>query len=218
MSHGAGPDGPAMARIAPPDLWARLVSVINSGARRVPTWILYLLGLAQIPWLFYQGLTGGLGIEPIEALEHRYGLLGLQFLVAGLCITPMRCFLGLNLIRFRRCLGLLAFSFICAHLLVWLLLDVQSAGAAWKDIVKRPYITIGMLGFVLLVPLAATSTDAAILRMGARRWRQLHKLTYFAVIAGSAHFVMLVKGWQAEPILYLGAATCLLLLRVVPKP
>ena len=196
---------------------AAVIDRINAAARRAPTWPVYLLGLSQIPWLFWQALNGALGVEPIEALEHRYGLLGLQCLIAGLSISLLRRFLGINLIRFRRAVGLVAFALIAAHLLVWLLLDVQSPAAVWKDIVKRPYITIGMLGFAALVPLAMTSTDRAIRALGARGWRRLHRLTYVAVLLGCTHYVMLVKGWQAEPLLYLGLAVCFLGLRLVPK-
>jgi sulfoxide reductase heme-binding subunit YedZ len=170
-----------------------------------------------MPWLFWQALNGQLGINPVEALEHRYGLLGLQFLVAGLTITLFRRFLGLHLLRFRRAIGLVAFYYILAHLLVWVVLDVQTPEAMWKDIVKRPYITIGMLGFLCLLPLALTSNNMACRKLGAMRWRNLHRLTYPAVLLAGAHFVMLVKGWQSEPILYFGILTSLLLLRLVRR-
>ena len=87
------------------------------------------------------------GVDPVKALEHRYGELALQLLIAGLAITPLRRFAGVNLIKFRRALGLVAFFFLLAHLLVWAILDVQTLGRVWADIVKRPYITIGMVGF-----------------------------------------------------------------------
>jgi sulfoxide reductase heme-binding subunit YedZ len=192
-----------------------LVDLINPLARRVPMWLVYVGGLVPMVWLFWLGLTGGLGPEPIKALEHRYGLIALQLLVAGLCITPLRRFLDVNLIRFRRALGLLAFGYVAAHLLVWLVLDLRSLGLIWQDILKRPYITIGMLGFACLVPLAATSNNWSVRRLGAR-WRVLHRLTYVAVVLGAVHFVMLVKGWQLEPLVYLAAAVGLIALRWRP--
>jgi len=192
-----------------------LVDLINPLARRVPMWLVYVGGLVTMVWLFWLGLTGGLGPEPIKALEHRYGLIALQLLVAGLCITPLRRFLDVNLIRFRRALGLLAFGYVAAHLLVWLVLDLRSLGLIWQDILKRPYITIGMLGFACLVPLAATSNNWSVRRLGAR-WRVLHRLTYVAVVLGAVHFVMLVNGWQLEPLVYLAAAVGLIALRWRP--
>lgn len=192
-----------------------LAGGLNAGLRRVPVWPLYVLGAVPAVWLFWLGLTGGLGPDPAKALEHRYGKIALQFLVAGLAVTPLRAHLGLNLLRFRRALGLLAFGYVLLHLLVWLVLDIQlDAAAIVADILKRPYITIGMAGFLLLVPLAATSNDAALRRMGAAAWRRLHWLTYPAALAASVHYVMVVKAWPLEPFLYLGAILALLALRL----
>lgn len=193
---------------------ADLVQTLNGALRRVPTWPVYVLGALPPLWFLYLGFTGGLGVEPIKELEHRLGLLGLQMLIATLAVTPLRRFVGINLLKFRRALGLLAFYYITCHLLVWLVLDVQILSEIWADIVKRPYITIGMAGFVLLLPLAATSNNWSLRRMGAPSWRRLHQLSYLAAILGAAHFVMLVKGWQIEPLLYLGAILALLLARL----
>ncbi|SMH46429.1 protein-methionine-sulfoxide reductase heme-binding subunit MsrQ [Maritimibacter sp. HL-12] len=190
-----------------------VIEAVNAGLRRVPTWPVYVVGALPPVWYFYLGLTGGLGAEPISEMEHRLGLLGLQFLLLGLAITPLRRFAGINLIRFRRAIGLLAFYYISTHLLTWLLLDIRDPARIWADIVKRPYITIGMAGFLLLVPLAATSSNAAVRRLG-KRWRQLHWLVYPAVLLGAVHFVMLRKGWQIEPLVYLAIAVILLALRL----
>ena len=190
-----------------------MIDRINRALRRLPTGLVYAAGLAPIPWLFWLGLTGQLGVEPIERLEHRYGLLALQFLLAGLCVSPLRRFAGLNLLRFRRALGLIAFGYVSAHLLVWLVLDVQDPAEIWADILKRPYITIGMLGFACLLPLAATSNNLALRRLGPM-WRRLHRLTYPAVLLAAVHFVMLTKGWQPEPLIYLGGVLVLLALRL----
>ncbi|PWR01789.1 protein-methionine-sulfoxide reductase heme-binding subunit MsrQ [Meridianimarinicoccus roseus] len=190
-----------------------LAAEVTRRARRVPVWVIYVLGLAPMGWLFWLGLTGGLGPEPIKALEHRYGLIALQLLVAGLAITPLCRIARVNLMRFRRAVGLLAFAYVTAHLLVWLLLDLRSLSLIWQDLVKRPYVTIGMAGFACLVPLALTSNDRSVRALGPR-WRRLHRLTYVAVPLGAVHFVMLVKGWQWEPLAYLAAILGLLALRL----
>ena len=188
---------------------------LNRLARRVPAAVLYVLGLVQALWLFYLGATGGLGVEPIKALEHELGEIALQLVIAGLCITPLRRFAGINLLKFRRALGLMAFFFVTLHLLVWLVLDVQIPAQIWADILKRPYITVGMLAFALMIPLAMTSNGWSVRRLGAR-WRKLHRLTYAVAVLGGIHFLWLVKGFQIEPILYLAAIVLLLALRVRP--
>ncbi len=193
-----------------------LVDGLNRAARRVPTWVVYLALALPAPWFFWQGLTGGLGVEPIKALEHEYGELALKLLIAGLCVTPLRRFAGVNLLKFRRAIGLMAFYYVTAHLLVWLLLDVQLLGQIWADIVKRPYITVGMAGFALMIPLAATSNNRAVRALGPR-WRRLHRLTYGVALLGALHFVMLTKGFQLEPLIYMGLVLVLLALRMIPK-
>ena len=191
-----------------------VAQTVNGALRRVPTWPVYVLGALPPLWFLWLGLTGGLGVEPIKELEHRLGLLALQMMIATLAVTPLRRFTGVSLIRFRRALGLLTFYYIVCHLLVWLVLDVGVLGQVWADIVKRPYITVGMAAFVLLVPLAATSNNRAIRWLGPLRWRRLHQLSYLAAILGAVHFVMLTKGFQIEPLAYLGAILALLALRL----
>lgn len=186
---------------------------LNDILRRVPVWAVYMLGALPAPWLFYQGLTGGLGVEPIEALEHQFGELALQLLILGLAISPLRRLVGLNLMKFRRAIGVLTFSYVSLHLLVWLVLDVQIPSQIWADIVKRPYITVGMAGFILMLPLAVTSNNWSVRRLGPR-WRKLHRLTYVAAILGALHYVMLAKGFQIEPLVYLVTILVLLALRL----
>jgi sulfoxide reductase heme-binding subunit YedZ len=200
-------------RLANPPVMQR----VNAGLRRVPPWLLYIVGAGWGGWLFWLAATGGLGVEPIEALEHRYGKLALQLIVLGLAVTPLRRWAGLNLMPFRRAIGVLAFAFVVAHFLVWAVLDVQSPSAIWADIVKRPYVTIGMAGLIALIPLAATSNNWAVRRLGGARWRQLHKLAYPAAVLGAVHYVWLAKGFQIEPLIYLVVILGLLALRVVPR-
>ena len=190
---------------------------LNSLIKQVPAWPLYILCIGHVFWQFYLGLNGALGPEPIKALEHAYGGSGLKVLIATLAVTPARKHLGLNLLKFRRALGLSAFIYILSHLAVWLVLDIGNVAMIWADIVKRPYITVGMAGFALLLPLAVTSNNASIRRLGAASWRKLHKLTYLAAILGAVHFIMLVKGIQLEPLVFLAVILALISSRFTRK-
>lgn len=191
----------------------RLTDALNRAARRTPVWAVYLLLALTIPWFFYQGLTGGLGRDPVKGLEHLYGLWALRLLIAGLAISPLRRVFGVNLLRFRRAIGVMTFVYALAHLAVWALLDVQGLSRIWADILKRPYITIGMAGFLCLVPLAATSNNWSLRKLGAR-WRKLHRLTYVAALLAALHFLWLAKGFQLEPLVYAGLVAGLLIYRL----
>lgn len=187
---------------------------LNALSRRVPVYAVYLAGVLPFFWIVWLAATNGLGPDPVKAIELRLGELGLQLLVAGLVITPLR-WAGLNLIRFRRAIGLLAFFYVAMHLLTWVILDM---GLRWDqmaaDLVKRWYIIIGMAAFLAMVPLAVTSNNAAIRRLGAAAWNRLHRLTYLAALGGAIHYLMLVKAWPVEPLLYLGAILALLGARI----
>lgn len=192
---------------------------INTSLKRIPAWPLYIAGPLPAIWLYYLGLTNRLGADPVKAIEQQLGLIGLQLIVAGLVITPLRRFIGLNLVKFRRAIGLLAFFYVTVHLLTWLVVDTQLDWAyIWMDIVKRPYITIGMTGFLLLLPLAVTSNTVSIRRLGGATWNKLHRLAYAAALAGALHYVWLVKGWQTEPLVYLAGVVLLLLTRIRIRP
>lgn len=194
-----------------------LANKINQALKPVKAWPLYVLGAIPPVWLFYRGLTGGLGVDPVKAIEHQMGEWALWLLIAGLCVTPIARLTNVRLVKFRRAIGLLAFFYVFVHLLVWLILDVQILSEIWKDILKRPYITIGMAAFVLMIPLAVTSNNWAIRKLGAAGWQTLHRLTYPAVLMGSVHYVMLVKGWQIEPLIYLAIVVVLLVMRKLPR-
>lgn len=197
-------------------IWLRITDVLdrfNPYLRKLPVWAVYLAGvLPPVVWL-WMGATGRLGVEPISALEHKLGEAALQLLILGLAVTPLRRYLGLNLMKFRRAIGVLAFFYLTMHLLVWLVLDVQVPQQIWADIVKRPYITVGMAGFLVLLPLALTSNDFSVRRLGPK-WRSLHRLVYVGVVLGGLHYVMLVKGFQIEPLIYMAIIAVLLLLRL----
>lgn len=194
-----------------------LTDRINGAARKLPPWAVYLAGSVPLPLYFWMAASGRLGVEPINALEREYGALALKLLVAGLCVTPLRRHIGINLLKFRRALGLLAFVYVTAHLAVWAVLDVQSPGRIWSDILKRPYVTVGMTAFVLLIPLAASSNALSVRRLGPR-WRVLHRLVYPAALLAALHFIWLSKGFQIEPLAYFGAICLLLALRMRIRP
>jgi sulfoxide reductase heme-binding subunit YedZ len=145
-------------------------------------------------------------------------LWALRFLLASLMVTPLREIARLDLLRYRRALGLLAFYYAALHLAAYVALDHGfNLTAIWADILKRPYVTIGMLTFVLLVPLAITSNDAMVRRLGGRIWAKLQRLVYPAVIAASLHFILVVKSWPLEPLVYAAIAATLLGYRVARK-
>src|SRR5215813_5779013 len=133
---------------------------------------IYIVGMLPAVWTFYLGLTDQLGADPQKTLERTLGLWALRFLIAALAITPLRRLGGPSLIRYRRAIGLLGFYYAALHLTSYLVLDQGlDLAAIWADIVKRPYITIGMLAFTILVPLAVTSNGPMIRRLGAALWR-----------------------------------------------
>ena len=152
-----------------------------------------------------------LGADPVKVMLHTCGRWTLNFLMITLCMTPLRDLTHRNLwLRFRRMFGLFAFFYGLLHFSVYLLLDQSGKlGALWQDIAKRPYITIGMLGLLLLIPLALTSTAKAQRRLG-RRWTQLHRLIYLIAILGTWHFWWQVKKDIREPLLYVCGLTLLL--------
>ncbi|MFT4701116.1 MAG: sulfoxide reductase heme-binding subunit YedZ [Yoonia sp.] len=191
-----------------------MINTLNTTLRRIPAWPIYVIGAVWAAWLFYLGVTGGLGVEPINALEREYGEVGLKLLIIGLAITPLRKYVGVNLLKFRRALGVTTFFYIMAHFTVWAVLDVGTFARVWEEILKRPYVTVGMLGFVLMIPLAVTSNNLSLRKLGGATWRKLHKLTYPIALLAAVHYLWLVKGFQLEPIVYLGVILGLLALRI----
>ena len=175
--------------------------------------------VAVVSDVFYG--SSWLGADPIKEGEHLLGEWTLRALFGTLLITPLRSHTGWNwLAKHRRTLGLFAFAYVVLHFLTWLLLDAQvwvseyvGWADVWKDITKRPYITVGFLAMLLMVPLALTSTKAAIARMG-KRWRPLHRLIYSISLLGVLHYILSVKKDIAEPLMYLGILSALLLWRV----
>jgi sulfoxide reductase heme-binding subunit YedZ len=178
-------------------------------------WLLYAVGLLPAVWGFWLGATGGLPGNPVKEFEHLLGLWALRFLVATLAITPLRDLVGINWIRYRRALGLLAFWYVLMHFLTYMVLDQYlNFAAIIDDIVRRPFITIGMAAFVMLIPLALTSNNWSIRRLGPR-WVKLHRLVYVIAAAGVLHFAMSVKVVGLEPWTYIALVALLLLYRLL---
>lgn len=181
--------------------------------RAAGIWALYAAGFVPAAYWFWLGATGQIPGNAIKEFEHVLGIWALRFLLATLAVTPLRDLTGINLLRYRRALGLLAFWYVVMHFLTYLVLDQNLDGAAiLADIAKRPFITIGMACLVLLAPLAATSNSFSIRRLG-RNWNRLHRLAYVVVLGGALHFAMSVKVVTAEPFLYLVLAALLVLYR-----
>lgn len=182
------------------------------------SWALYALGLSPAAWTFTLAVSDQLGADPLKTLERSLGLWALRFLVAGLAISPLRRLGGPNLIRYRRTLGLLAFFYALFHVTVYVWLDQQlDLGLIWKDIVKRPYITVGLVSFLILIPLAVTSNATMIKRLGGAAWQKLHRWVYLAAAAAALHFIMLMKAWPVEPFVYAAIIAALLFFRLADK-
>jgi sulfoxide reductase heme-binding subunit YedZ len=174
--------------------------------------LVWLACFAPIPWLAWSLFNGDLGANPIEALIRQLGVWGLRFILLSLAITPAARILRMpRLIRFRRTVGLFAFAYVLLHWTSYIGLDqIFDWGAIGKDILKRPFITIGMTSFVLLIPLAVTSTNAAIRKLGPVRWRRLHRLIYVIAPLGVLHYYMLVKADHRPPLIYAAILAVLL--------
>jgi sulfoxide reductase heme-binding subunit YedZ len=185
-------------------------ALLTSKWTKVAVFFLCLVPFAHLVW---RSIHSDLGANPVEFLQHATGDWTLRFLVFTLCITPFRKLFKLpDLIRFRRMLGLFAFFYVCLHFLTYLGPDQQfDLAGMWKDVAKRPFITVGFTAFVLLIPLAITSTAGWIRRLGGKRWQMLHRSIYFAAVLGVIHYYWLVKSDVRKPLFY-GALVAILLL------
>lgn len=195
---------------------AAMARTLRAGLRRLPPWTLYA---AFGGWSLWQlGLAAsGAFIDPVAQLQQRFGVMALQLLVLVLAVTPLRRWLGVNLLRYRRALALTAFALSLAHVVLWAGLDAQTSARIVSEIAGRPFLAVGLAALALMLPLALTASDAAIRRMGVEPWRRLHRLTYVAVLLAVLHFLMARKGWQLEPLLWLAVALALLLARLPPR-
>jgi len=172
----------------------------------------WLICLAPAALLISDGFTDNLTANPVEKITNTTGIWTLRLVVATIAITPLRWLTGWNqLIQYRRAVGLFAFFYGTLHFMTYFVLDHQlQFGGLWDDVVKRPYITAGFTGFVLMIPLAVTSTTGWIRRMGGRRWNLLHKLVYITALAGVLHYFWKVKLDATYPVYYaIGVAALL---------
>jgi sulfoxide reductase heme-binding subunit YedZ len=176
-------------------------------------WLLYLVGLLPAAWTFYLGATDQLGADPVKTFELLLGLWAIRFLILTLAVSPARDLLGWNYLRYRRALGLLCFYYVAMHFAVYMVLDqALDVSAVVDDVLKRPFIMFGMAGFVLLVPLAVTSNNLSIRKMGSN-WIWLHKLVYIVAACGAVHFALSTKLLDLEQYVYVGLILLLILYR-----
>jgi methionine sulfoxide reductase heme-binding subunit len=195
-----------------------LVPALPKRLHAPSVWALYAIGFIPAASAFYLGATGQLPGNAVKEFEHLLGIWALRFLVATLAITPIRDLFGVNWLRYRRALGLLAFYYVLMHFLAYMLLDqMLRFPAIIADIARRPFITIGMTAFVLLIPLALTSNNWSIRRLG-QRWNKLHRLVYVIAAAGALHFAMSVKVVGPEQMLYIALVALLLAWRPMRTP
>ncbi len=194
--------------------------------QRLPKALVFVAALLPAAYLTYGLFTDGLGANPAEALQTQTGIWALRFMALTLAVTPVRRLTKWNqVIQYRRMLGLFTFFYAFLHLLTYAVLDryFDFAGV-WEDVAKRPFITAGMIAFVLMVPLAITSTKGWIRRLG-RRWQSLHRLIYLSAIAAAVHYLWKVKIIAGSPVYYALLIGALLAFRIVwqirtrrPKP
>ena len=183
------------------------------GPAKVALFVVCLVPLSLVIW---RAVEGQLGANPVQTITHQTGLWGLRLLLVTLAVSPLRRLTGWgSVVRFRRMLGLFAFFYVLLHFLTYMVIDQQlSLHDIVEDVAKRPYVTVGFMAFVLLIPLAATSTDGMIRRLGGKRWKQLHQLVYVIAVAGCFHYLWLVKADTRDPLIYFSILTALLALRL----
>ena len=178
-----------------------LFDLVRASVRRLRSWHIYLSLLVPLLFLAYDLLSGQLGVDPMRSIEKSLGVTAIYILILTLCITPFSVLTGINFIRFRRAFGLMSFFYIILHFSTWLLLDMQ---LRWVEIAesltRKPFIVFGMMGFLLLIPLAATSNNHSMKRLG-KYWQKLHKLIYVAIILGGIHYLMMEKTLQNDAII-----------------
>ena len=179
----------------------------------------FIISLLPFAWWGYRGLVGQLGANPIEATTRYFGDWALRFLLIALAVTPVRLVSKWNgIARLRRMLGLFAFFYVALHVMSYVGLDLFfDMSLLLQEILKRRYITVGMFALVILIALAATSTDGMIRRLGGKRWRRLHSFVYPAAIAGVIHYYMMVRAGFIEPLTYGAILAALFAVRIVKK-
>ena len=187
---------------------------IKFDAARYGKPLLFIVCLLPLMWLAYKALFLGLGANPIEKISRYTGDWTLRLLLITLAVTPLRILTGVSLVKYRRMLGLFTFFYVSLHFINWLVIDnFFDVESMIKDVIKHPYITVGFAAFVLLIPLAVTSTNAMIKRLG-KNWKRLHQAVYVIAILGVLHYLWLVKADNREPLIYIAILVALLAVRV----
>ena len=196
-------------------------NILGSRWTKVAVFVLCLLPFLRLAWpiwvLVSAGYSPALTANPVEYVTHYTGDWTIRFLMITLAVTPFRKIFGQpKIARYRRMLGLFAFFYVCLHFMTWFILDKMfSLPDMWADVLKRRFITVGMLGFAMLLPLTVTSTAGWVRRMGFVRWQRLHRLVYFIALAGVIHYYWLVKSDVRLPLMYGGILTVLMAYRLV---
>jgi len=176
-------------------------------------WALYAVGLLPAAWTFYLGATDQLGADPVKTFELFLGLWTIRFLILTLAVSPARDLFGWNYLRYRRALGLLTFYYALMHFTVYMVLDqALDISMVVNDVLKRPFIMFGMAALALLIPLALTSNNFSILRLGPN-WVRLHRLVYIVAAAGAVHFALSTKVLGLQQYIYVGLIILLILYR-----
>ena len=180
-----------------------VAKVINSLMRKLPNWVVYIILVLPAVYLSFSLLGNQLGPDPIRTYQHKVGEFGLKLIIIGLFVTPLRDLININFFKFRRCIGLVAFLYVCLHFLSYLILDQSlNFNEVWKDIVKRPYITFGIMSAGIMFFLSLTSNNLSIKKLGPIYWKRLHQLVYLVSVGAVMHFLLLTKTWQIEPVIY----------------
>lgn len=192
---------------------------VNQALRRITPNMVYSAGVFLALVLLAMGLTGLSGPDPVSSLERDLGEWALRVLILSLAITPLARLAGVRMFHLRRSIALVGFGLASLHLLTWAGLDL---GLRWSqilnDLTRRPYIIIGMVAILAMLPLAITSNDSLLRRMGGAAWRKLHRLAYPAVLLAAVHGVMIPKLWEVKPLFYLSLVIVLLAVRFMPRP
>lgn len=179
--------------------------------------LLYLFFMLPAAMDIAQGMAGTLGPNPTSACLHDFGRYAFRFLLVSLAVTPLKRFVGVDIMLYRRPLGLLAFTYAALHVFFYVVVARHlDTHILWQDFSSRPFLTFGVLTFLILAALASTSTRRAIRALG-RKWSPLHKLAYLAMIFACIHYSIAFKTWHVEPFIYTVIAICVLALRMVPR-
>ena len=183
--------------------------------RYLPISLLYCILLIPIPLYFYWGIVNQLGPDPMRYLEHKYGELGLIFLLITLSISPLLKYTKINLLRYRRCIGLVAFYYIVFHICVYFFLDIGlSIDILLSDLQKRYYIIAGFFAFMTLIPLALTSNNFSLRKLSIKTWNKIHSFVYIAIILSIFHFILMSKTWTEELYFYTLVTVIILALKL----